>query len=225
VTNGSQPIAPPIAPHQGDLVPHGSLSLPARLCLLAWDSTPEAMGTAHLVRAGALTELARRGLLTDEDGIATPADMDTLTADAVLDGLLEIVRESRPHRWRSWVTLHARVTLDAVREQLTADGCLRAERKRVLGVFPSVDHVLARTDVVEALRQEARRVLEETPPVADVSQEEAAAVALAAAAGLPPLLPDGDRERHEERVGELIGLTGVSGILGELCSALATVPH
>jgi len=206
-------------------VPHGSLSLPARLCLLAWDSMPEAMGTAHLVRAGALTELARRGLLTDEDGIATPADMDSLTADAVLDGLLELVRESLPHRWRTWVTLHARVTSDAVREQLTADGCLRAERKRVLGVFPSVDHVLERTDVVESLREEARGLLERTPPVAEVSEEEAAAVALAVAAGLPALLPDGDRERHKDRVEELIGRTGVSGILSELCSALATVPH
>jgi hypothetical protein len=206
-------------------VPHGSLSLPARLCLLAWDSMPEAMGTAHLVRAGALTELARRGLLTDEDGIATPADMDSLTADAVLDGLLELVRESLPHRWRTWVTLHARVTSDAVREQLTADGCLRAERKRVLGVFPSVDHVLERTDVVESLREEARGLLERTPPVAEVSEEEAAAVALAVAAGLPALLPDGDRERHKDRVEELIGRTGVSGILTELCSALATVPH
>jgi hypothetical protein len=206
-------------------VPHGSLSLPARLCLLAWDSTPEAMGTAHLVRAGALTELARRGLLTDEDGIATPADMDSLTADAVLDGLLELVRESRPHRWRTWVTLHARVTSDAVREQLTADGCLRAERKRVLGVFPSVDHVLERTDVVASLREEARGLLEQTPPVAEVSEEEAAAVALAVAAGLPALLGDGNRDRHKDRVEELIGRTGVSGILSELCSALATVPH
>ncbi|MGW1561310.1 GOLPH3/VPS74 family protein [Streptomyces sp. NPDC002144] len=206
-------------------MPHGSLSLPARLCLLAWDSMPEAMGTAHLVRAGALTELARRGLLTDEDGIATPADMDSLTADAVLDGLLELVRESLPHRWRTWVTLHARVTSDAVREQLTADGCLRAERKRVLGVFPSVDHVLERADVVESLREEARGLLERTTPVAKVSEEEAAAVALAVAAGLPALLPDGDRERHKDRVEELIGRTGVSGILTELCSALATVPH
>ncbi|MBO4259042.1 GOLPH3/VPS74 family protein [Streptomyces griseorubiginosus] len=206
-------------------MPHGSLSLPARLCLLAWDSMPEAMGTAHLVRAGALTELARRGLLTDEDGIATPADMDSLTSDAVLDGLLELVRESRPHRWPTWVTLHARVTSDAVREQLTADGCLRAERKRVLGVFPSVDHVLERTDVVESLREEARGLLERTSPVAEVSEEEAAAVALAVAAGLPAVLPDGDRERHKDRVEELIGRTGVSGILSELCSALATVPH
>jgi hypothetical protein len=206
-------------------VPHGPLSLPARLCLLAWDTTPEAMGTAHLVRAGALTELALRGLLTDQDGIATPSDMDTLVADPVLDGLLELVRESRPHRWRTWVTLHARVTSDAVREQLTADRLLRAEKKRVLGVFPSVEHVLESPVVSEALREEARRVLEGPVPVAEVSEREAAAVALAVAAELPALLPDWGRQRHMERVEELAERTGARAILDELCSALAPVPR
>ena len=195
-------------------MPHGSLSLPARLYLLAWDTrSTEVTGATrlpHLVRAGALTELARRGLLVDDDGIATPADMDSLTGDAVLDGLLELVRESRPHRWRTWVTLHARVTLDAVREQLTAEGYLRARRKRVLGVFPSVQHVLARADVVEALHEEARQVLEGPAPVAEVSDRDAAVVALAAAAELPTLVPGNDRKRHHARVAELTERSGAA---------------
>ncbi|MEU6141734.1 GPP34 family phosphoprotein [Streptomyces sp. NPDC047081] len=206
-------------------MPHGSLSLPARLCLLAWDPTAEVTGPAHLVRAGALAELARGGLLTDEDGIATPADMDSLTGDAVLDGLLELVRESRPHRWRSWVPLHARVTSDAVQEQLTAEGWLRAEKKRVLGVFPSVEHVLERVEAVDALRDETRQLLEGAVPVAEVSERDAAAVALAVAAGSPALLPDGDRERHKERVEELIEHTGARAVVQELCAALATASH
>lgn len=200
-------------------MPHGSLSLPARLCLLAWDPTGAEAGAAHLVRAGALTELVRCGLLTDEDGIPTPADLDSLTGDAVLDGLLELVRESMPHRWRAWVGLHARVTADAVREQLTADGWLRAEKKRVLGVFPSVEHVLEREDAVAVLRQEARDVWRGR---GEVSEQEAAAVALAAAAGVRGLVPDGDREQLKGRVEELVGRSGVGGVLGELCSALAS---
>jgi len=204
-------------------VPHGSLSLPARLCLLAWDSaTIEVMPAAHAVRAGALAELARRGLLTDENGIATPADMDALTGDGVLDGLLELVRESRPHHWRSWVTLHARVTFDAAREQLTAGGYLRAEKKRVLGVFPSVEHVLENRAAVDALGQEARRILDARSP--EVSGDEAVFAALAAAADLPAALQDGDRERHKQRVEELIEHSGTSAILGELCAALSALP-
>lgn len=205
-------------------MPNGSLSLPARLCLLAWDATgtdvTRATRLPHLVRAGALTELAQRGLLTDEDGIATPADMDSRTGDAVLDGLLELVRESRPHRWRTWVTLRSRITLDAVREQLTADGHLRAERKRVLGVFPTVEYALDSAAVVDALRAEAREVLLGPVPVAEVSERDAAVVALADAAGL--LIEDG-RERPELPEGRVEELTGRGGAAA--AAVLRTVVH
>ncbi|WP_405508281.1 GPP34 family phosphoprotein [Streptomyces purpurascens] len=187
----------------------GPLSLPARLCLLAWGSArPTAAGTGHpavLVRAGALTELAQRGLLTDEDGIATPVDLDARTGDAVLDGLLELVHESCPHPWRTWVTLRARVTLDAVREQLVAGAYLRAEKKRVLGVFPSVDYALERVAAVDALREETRQALQGPPPVAETSWRDAALVALAAAADL---LPERDVRAHEQRVEELTERAG-----------------
>ena len=205
-------------------MPNGSLSLPARLCLLAWDATgtdvTRATRLPHLVRAGALTELAQRGLLADEDGIATPADMDSGTGDAVLDGLLELVRESRPHRWRTWVTLRSRITLDAVREQLTADGHLRAERKRVLGVFPTVEYALDSAAVVDALRAEAREVLLGPVPVAEVSERDAAVVALADAAGL--LIEDG-RERPELPEGRVEELTGRGGAAA--AAVLRTVVH
>ena len=185
-------------------MPYGSLSLPARLYLLAWDTrSTEVTGATrlpHLVRAGALTELAQRGLLVDDDDIATPADMDSLTGDPVLDGLLELVRESRPHRWHTWVSLHARVTVDAVREQLTAEGYLRAEKKRVLGLFPSVEHVLAQPAVAEALQAQARQILEGPAPLTEVSDRDAISVALAAAAELRTVLPDTDRNHHLARV-------------------------
>ena len=189
-------------------MPDGSLSLPARLYLLAWDtSKSEVTGAAQvpqLVRAGALTELAQRGLLLDDDDIATPVDLDASTGDPVLDGLLELVRESRPHRWRSWVTLHARVTLDAVREQLTAGGYLRARKKRALGLFPTVDHELARPAAVEALQEEARRILRGRADAC--SAGEAALGALAAAAELHTLGPHNDR--HDTHVEELIERSG-----------------
>jgi hypothetical protein len=189
-------------------VTDGSLSLPARLYLLAWDtSKSEVTGAAQvsqLVRAGALTELAQRGLLLDEDGIATPVDMDASTGDPVLDGLLELVRESRPHRWHSWVPLHARVTLDAVREQLTAGGYLRARKKRALGLFPTVDHELARPAAVEALQEEARRILR--GPTADLPDRDAALGALAAAAELRTLLPR--KGRHDTHTEQLIEHSG-----------------
>lgn len=193
-------------------MPNASLSLPARLCLLAWDparSTAADSGRVHhLVRAGALTELARRGLLTDDEGIATPADLDSRTGDPVLDGLLELVRESMPRRWRTWVRLYARVTYDAVREQLVAEGYVRAEKRRVLGVFPSVDHVLARAAVARALREEARQVVQGPRPAGEVSERDAAMAVLAAAAGLGVPEGWGSGARGRDRIAELTARCG-----------------
>ncbi|MEV0640737.1 GPP34 family phosphoprotein [Streptomyces sp. NPDC050619] len=177
------------------------LSLPARLCLLAWDSTDGDVTGAPLalvVRTGALVELAQRGLLIDEDGIATPADMDAETGDPVLDGLLELVRESRPHGWRTWVNLRARITLDAVREQLAAGGHLHADKRRVLGVFPTVEYALAGVAAVDALREAARAVVLGPAPVAEVSERDAALAVLADAAGVVA-----DDEHDQGRLEEL----------------------
>ncbi|MFI8949991.1 GPP34 family phosphoprotein [Streptomyces sp. NPDC053750] len=211
-------------------MPNGPLSPPARLCLLAWDpARPGVTDTArihHLVRAGALTELAQRGLLIDDEGIATPVDLDSRTGDAVLDGLLDLVRESLPHRWRTWVRLHARVTFDAVREQLVAEGYLRAEKKRVLGVFPSVDHVLARASVAQALREETRHVLDGPVAVGEVSERDAAVAALAAAADLRTLGSPGARPRRGGRIAELTERSGAAApglrkIVGEVWGAVS----
>ncbi|MFJ3669893.1 GPP34 family phosphoprotein [Streptomyces sp. NPDC090106] len=207
-------------------MPNGPLSLPARLYLLSWDpASGESGAPAHLVRAGALTELAQRGLLVDDDGIATPADLDFGTGDAALDGLLELVRESLPHHWRAWVSLHARVTLDAVREQLAADGYLRAGKRRVLGLFPSVDYTLERTRAVDALREEARRVLTGPVPAGDVPERDAALVTLAAAAELRTLASPEERARHKERLTGLAGRSGprqaIEGVLTALSSQAA----
>ncbi|KKD09877.1 GOLPH3/VPS74 family protein [Streptomyces sp. WM6386] len=207
-------------------MPNGSLSLPARLYLLAWDTTRnELAGTTHLVRAGALTELAQRGLLVDDDGIATPVDMDSRTGDAVLDGLLELVRESRPHRWRSWVPLHARVTAEAVREQLAAEGYLRADKRRALGLFPTVEYALERVAFVDVLREEARQVLEGPVRPADVSERDAAVVVLAAAAGVSALVARKERGQHQERLADLgersgTAAPGLRKIMDELGTAL-----
>jgi len=195
-------------------VPTGSLSLPARLYLLAWDTTKlkvtDAAHLPHIVRAGALTELAQRGLLADVDGIATPTDPDAQTGDPVLDGLLELVEESRPHRWKTWVGLRARVTLDAVRAQLAADGYLRAEKTRVLGVFPSVEYEIDRVAVVDALRAEAREVLEGPVPVEQVPERDAALVALAAGAELRTLLSGKEQRQYKQRIEDLVERSGAT---------------
>ncbi|MEU1416339.1 GPP34 family phosphoprotein [Streptomyces sp. NPDC005731] len=208
---------------------HGSTSLPARLYLLAWDTSGPCLTGATviacLVRAGALTELAQRGLLVDAEGIATPADLDAETGDPVLDGLLELVEESMPRPWRTWVTLHTGITLDAVRARLVAQGLLRAGRKRALGLLPPADHELQDVRAVEALQREARRVLAGGAPVTEVSDRDAALVALAAAAGLPTVVTEAEQELHRERIEALADRSGAASpalhrVVHEVRSAL-----
>ncbi|CAL9369442.1 hypothetical protein SUDANB145_00840 [Streptomyces sp. enrichment culture] len=201
-------------------MPHGSLSLPARLCLLAGDTAPP----HRLVRAGALAELARRGLLVDDDGIATPVDLDSRTGDPVLDGLLDLVRESLPHDWRTWVRLRARITYDAVREQLVAERCLRAEKRRVLGVFPSVSYALASPALVDALRERTRHVLRGPVPVAAVPVQDAAVAVLAAAARVRGVGRPADGARGEALAARGAGAPGVPWIMRELCAAVGAAP-
>jgi hypothetical protein len=209
------------------------LSLPARLCLLAWgaDGSGRAEAAVHrLVRAGALTELAQRGLLVDDDGIATPVDLDARSGDPVLDGLLDLVRESLPRRWRTWVTSRPRYTFVQLREQLAAEGHLRVGRRRVLGVFPATDHALRSVTVAEGLRARARQVLAGPSPATEIGERDAALAVLAGAAGLcttaPPDRADrADRAGRGRRVGELIERSGAGrpalcGVVREIRTAL-----
>ncbi|MFF0965312.1 GOLPH3/VPS74 family protein [Streptomyces sp. NPDC003703] len=222
MTDGARPAAPRRPP----------LSLPARLSLLAWDTArpPHGGVLPRLVRAGALAELAQRGLLVDDHGIATPADLDSSTGDPVLDGLLELVRESGPRPWRAWVGAWAGYTFTAVRDQLTAGGWLRPGPRRALGFLPPARYTPARAGVPAALRERARRLLDGTRPAATADARDALVVVLAVAAGLLPAPPGADRAARERRADDLAGRAAAADpalgrVLDELRAALsATVP-
>ncbi len=235
VSGGSSPPGgEPVPGDPGDSpAPPTGLSLPARLCLLAWgaDGFGRAEAAVHrLVRAGALTELAQRGLLVDDGGIATPVDLDARSGDPVLDGLLDLVRESLPRRWRTWVTSRPRYTFVEVREQLAAAGHLRVGRRRVLGVFPAADHALRSVTVAQGLRARARQVLAGPSPAAEIGERDAALAVLAAAAGLCTTAPPGradhvDRAGRGGRVEELIERSAarspaLCGVVREIRTAL-----
>lgn len=185
---------------------YGTLSLPARLFLLAW--SPERNRFAggpdlHLaVRAAALAELARRGLLHEADGTVTPVG-GSRTGDAVLDGLLDLVERSRPRGWRAWVTHRSGDTLTAVRDELTAHGYLRAGRRRAPGLFPVRYWQPERADHAERLRADALAVLRGPLPVADMARGDAALVVCAATGKVRPAVTGKDRRRHKDRLDAL----------------------
>ncbi|MGW6454519.1 GOLPH3/VPS74 family protein [Streptomyces sp. NPDC055078] len=190
-------------------MPDGMFALAARLYLLAWDTDRmKVTGTTHLadlVRAGALTELAQRGLLSDEDGYARPLP-DARTGDPVLDRLLELIEESRPRKWKNWVTYRSSYTLDAVRAQLAETGYLRASS----GLFARTRYDLERPGAVVSLRAEARAVLTGSTPVAETAERDAAFVALAAAAELRTFATARERRAYKARIEALTARSGAA---------------
>ncbi|ADI05775.1 hypothetical protein SBI_02654 [Streptomyces bingchenggensis BCW-1] len=210
-------------------MPNGSLSLAAKLYLLAWDprtgrpADPDHL--PYLVRAGALTELAQRGMLADEDGVARPF-ADARTGDPALDSLLELIFESRPRAWQTWVRHHARLTERAVRDQLVTVGYVRAKGRRALGLLPVKEYELERPDVVAGMREDAVRLLRGGQRVSEVSAGDAALVALAAAGELRTVVTAADARAHKARIAELARRSGQVGpalekALGQVRSAVA----
>ncbi|MFH8565966.1 GPP34 family phosphoprotein [Streptomyces sp. NPDC017988] len=191
---------------------HGTLSLPARIFLLAWD-TDRGKFTGgpdlHLaVRTGALAELAQRRVLGEAGGVVVTPATGARTGDVVLDALLDLVERSKPRKWRGWMTYRSRTTLDAVRDQLAAEGHLREERRRVLGLFPSRRWVLERTGHAEALRTDALAVLRAQRPVTEVSPGDAALVVCAATGKVRTFVGTKDRRRYKDRLAELTDRAG-----------------
>ncbi|MET7764569.1 GPP34 family phosphoprotein [Streptomyces sp. NPDC005393] len=209
-------------------MPNGPLSLAASLYLLSYDpetGKPAGAHTGYLVRAAALTELVQRGMLTDADGRPCPIP-DAGTGDPALDGLLELIGESRPRTWQTWVGHQPQLTERAVRHQMVAAGYVRSAGKRVLGLFPAREYALERADLVAGMRDEAVRVLHGAQPVAEVSERDAALVALAAAGELRTVVTAKDAKARKERIielGERCGGVGraLEKVIAQVRTALA----
>ncbi|MFJ8826780.1 GPP34 family phosphoprotein [Streptomyces sp. NPDC102467] len=187
-------------------MPPGSLSVPARLFLLAYDTGKDRVAGAPdlplAIRAAVLAELAERELIHEVDGIVTPV-LGVRTGDAVLDDLLELIEESRPRKWRGWITHRARSTASLVRQSLVTDGYLRAARRRVLGLFPSTHYALERAGYVEVLRGEVLGALTGPAPPDEIRREDATLAALAAAGHLRTVLRARERRHHQTRLAAL----------------------
>ncbi|WP_420036772.1 GOLPH3/VPS74 family protein [Streptomyces sp. cg28] len=189
----------------------GSPALPARLLLLAYDTAKDrvsgAPDLALAVRAGALAELAARGLVHEVDGVVTPVP-GARADDPVLDQLLQLIEESRPRSWRRLITHRARVTRDTVRRQLVADGYLAAERYRVLGPFTGTRYTLRRAGYVEILRMEVLAALAGPAAPEAVHPDQAALLVLAAAGHFRRVLSAREGRRHADRLTALAAHAG-----------------
>ncbi|MDX6740258.1 GOLPH3/VPS74 family protein [Actinocorallia sp. A-T 12471] len=184
-------------------------SLAQRMFLLALDPdkgrTHSSTYLRPLIRSAVLTELYLSGHLRDDAG--KPAvEVAGPCADPVLAGVLQEIGEGRPRRWQHWVGRQGRQTTDAVRDQLIDGGLLRAEPRRVLGLFPSTYYTLRDPRVRSRLTATVSAVLRD--PVGRVDPADAALVSLSVLGQLHKVVPRAKRKEHKQKIKALTEVTG-----------------
>ncbi|GAB2833587.1 GPP34 family phosphoprotein [Actinocorallia aurea] len=184
-------------------------SLPQRMFLLALNpakgKTTTGLYLRPLIRSAALTELYLTGYLRDDNG--KPAvEVEGPCADTVLADVLEEIASGRPRRWQHWVGRSNRHTHLAVRQQLLDGGVLKAERRRILGIFPTTRYLLRDPRVRTRLVSTVAAVLRD--PVSRADPVDAALVALAVQGRLNHVVPRAKRREHKRKIAALTEVAG-----------------
>jgi hypothetical protein len=172
-------------------------ALPQELALLAYD---DATGR---VRSGVYLDLGLGGAVLFELALAGRLDLDgrkvrvldpAPTGDPVVDARLAAITADKPRAPHTVVERAAKGLAQAVREGLVADGALRHERGRALGLFP-VNRYLPRPGAADEARIRLASAVR-TGRSFDARTD--ALLALVAAVGLAKsVFPD--RERRPDR--------------------------
>lgn len=156
--------------------------------------------TELLVRAAALTDLALRGRLVENDGTAAVSGTEP-TGDAVLDGVLRDAADG--HSWKHLVRRHRKRTLTEVEDRLAAAGLLtvRAPRTR----FGTRRLTVTDRALSAAVRARVSTVLHGDGPVREVPAADAALLALAAAGGIRSVVSRQDHKTFRARIDACTG--------------------
>ncbi|MGW2252037.1 GOLPH3/VPS74 family protein [Kitasatospora sp. NPDC001660] len=189
-------------------------ALPEKLYLLAYHPERERLtATARLdlvLRAAALVELLRRGLIRD-DG-RHPAAVEGAAADG-LDPLsavlLEQIREGRRRSWQHWIGRRlgpAGRATRVVRDGLAEAGRIRVEEHRILGIFPGRRVTLREPGARKVLAAAVTSAL--SAPLSRVDPADAALVALVYAARLSTALTWRRSREYRVRIQKLAPAAG-----------------
>ncbi|MFD5037778.1 GPP34 family phosphoprotein [Streptomyces sp. NPDC058378] len=152
-------------------------------------------GRGQLLRAGAMTELARNGLLDATGGkvrrlLGNPPE-DPFTASVWYD-----LPEDKPKGWLKFLHNKAHTAETPVRDQLLASGDVAIERQKKLGVVPTNRVTVVHPDLVHALQDRVRANVLDGAPADDLTDELAMAV-LAVELELTSVWSKEDRRTHK----------------------------
>jgi hypothetical protein len=183
------------------------IPLPASLFLLAYDPAKGRLTSRGqlglIMQAATLAELFFAGHLVDQDGLVGAAGNPKLDDPVQAAVFADVVAGRRPRRWQYWVQHHRRKFPDLVRDQLIEARLIRAEKRRVLGLFTLQTITLRDARARGRLADRVRRALRGGEPVDRVDLPDAAMVALAAAGELNLLVDRRQRREYKRRIESL----------------------
>jgi hypothetical protein len=128
-----------------------------------------------------LTDLYLSGHLTDEDNRPRPTAV-TRPSNPSLRAVLDDIDDNEPKDWMHAVARDQRNVPGIVRSELEADGWLRVQRRRALGIIPSARMRLHDEDLVSGLSSQVVTALRNAI-AARPADERALAVGLIGALG------------------------------------------
>ncbi|MFR9728381.1 GOLPH3/VPS74 family protein [Saccharopolyspora sp. MS10] len=160
-------------------------TLPQQLFLLSYNTDKGALESSsalvrgQLLRAAAVAELRLSGHLADHGGKAVRVPGAPEPSDPFLAEVLSVADE-RPRRWLTVVDHRWHKAEAAVRDHFAATGAIDVERRRKLGVFPSLHVELAAPEEAHALRTRLRNLALEGGDLTAAPIEDVALIAIAA---------------------------------------------
>ncbi|MPY58552.1 GPP34 family phosphoprotein [Streptomyces spongiae] len=179
-----------------------TLTLPQQLYLLCYTvdkakfQLDNLQGRGQLLRAGALTELARDGLLSARGGkvVRKPgkAPDDSFTAAVWGD-----LPDSKPKGWLQFVHNKAHTAETPVRDQLSAAGEVAVSRGKVIALFPANRVTVAHPDKVRVLQEQVRATVLNGADPASIPLEELAMAVFAAELEVTCVWSRGELRTHK----------------------------
>jgi hypothetical protein len=132
---------------------------------------------------------------------------DAGIGDPLLDSVLREIAADRPRSWKDWIRRHDGDAVQAVEDQLTADGTVVIERRTLWG---------DRVDVVDptvavGLRQRVWQTLSDTGHIEQLEARDVAMTALAANGEVSTAISDKERKVHKNRIRTLTERVGPIG--------------
>ena len=176
-------------------------SLPQSLYLLCYTvdggkfELTNLQGRGQLLRAAALTELTRDGLLSADGGKVVRRGAEP-TGDSFLAEVWRDLPAEKPKRWLQFVHNRAHTAEKPVREQLAATGAVTVRHERRLGLL-AVDRVVVNDpQQVLALQERARNAVVRGPRPAAVPVEDLTMAVFAAEAEVTSVFSGKERREH-----------------------------